>query len=142
MDFGRGSGIPGLDKPMLRKHNRRVMSYSARVRNVGGDPIGESFEDYLASVEPTFTALERQLYEAFDRSYSLASQIVSLRKQRGWSQAEVARRASVHQSEISRLERGQANVSQSALQRVAAALGVRLGLVDSRGHMVGVTRPT
>lgn len=58
-----------------------------------------------------------------------------LREVNGWSQAELARRSGVHQSVISRLERGEIqSVSFANLERLAGALGCDPGyLVVRRG---------
>ena len=46
------------------------------------------------------------------------------RKARGWSQAELARRARLHPSDISRFESGRAIPYPIQLQKLAQALGV------------------
>lgn len=48
----------------------------------------------------------------------------ALRRERGFSQEELAHRASVHQTYLSGLERGRRNPSLLVLKRVADALGV------------------
>lgn len=51
-----------------------------------------------------------------------------LRRARGWSQAELARRASVRQATVSHLESGSAlNVNLPVLEKLAAALEVDPG---------------
>jgi transcriptional regulator with XRE-family HTH domain len=50
----------------------------------------------------------------------------SLRRRRGWTQAELGVRASVSQSAVSRAERGEAaNLTVRTLARIASALGAR-----------------
>jgi len=53
--------------------------------------------------------------------------IRALRRKRGWTQAELARRTRLSQSAISRIERGYADrVTPRALMRVAGELGARI----------------
>ncbi len=56
----------------------------------------------------------------------LAADVVRLRLERGWSQAELARRAGTRQANISRLENGMGNPTLSFLQKVARALDTEL----------------
>ncbi|HEX9487836.1 MAG TPA: helix-turn-helix transcriptional regulator [Gemmatimonadales bacterium] len=51
--------------------------------------------------------------------------IAALRKRRGWSQAELGRRAGVASSVISRAERGETDLTLATLEKLARALGVR-----------------
>ena len=47
-----------------------------------------------------------------------------LRRQRGWSQAELARRSGLHPSTISLAESGRFRLSNTQLQKIGLALGV------------------
>ncbi len=49
--------------------------------------------------------------------------ICSVRRAKGWSQAELAKRAGMPQSQISRIERN-SNTTVRSLKRIASALGV------------------
>lgn len=91
--------------------------------------VGEDFDDFLAGFEARLDPAGRAMYDAFAAQYDLASAVIALRKRQRLTQVDLAQRAHVHQSDISRLERGGSNISQSALQRIAAALGARLALV-------------
>jgi DNA-binding XRE family transcriptional regulator len=55
--------------------------------------------------------------------------IAKLRLQRGWSQAELAKRAATSQSHIARLELGQGDPRIGTLKKLARALGVPLATV-------------
>jgi len=57
----------------------------------------------------------------------LVERLVELRTELGLSQTQVAARMGTSQSAVARLERGDADVRLSTLQRYAAALGRRLG---------------
>jgi HTH-type transcriptional regulator/antitoxin HipB len=50
--------------------------------------------------------------------------LAGARKRRGWSQAELGRRAGVASSVISRAERGETDLTLSTLDKLAKALGV------------------
>lgn len=55
--------------------------------------------------------------------------VASLRLQKGWSQAELARRANTSQPYIARLELGRVDPQISTAKKLARALGVRLTTV-------------
>lgn len=57
-----------------------------------------------------------------DRRRALASELVSARQNSGLSQTEIAARMGTSQSAVARLERGDADVRMSTLERYAAAL--------------------
>jgi len=70
---------------------------------------------------------------------SLMAEILDQAKARGWSQAELARRASLPDSSISRIKRtGRADLE--TLARLAAAVGLRLTLVPDSDYTEKVSR--
>jgi len=52
--------------------------------------------------------------------------IAELRRQRGFTQEELAQRCGVHRNYLSRVERGDTNVSFTVMNRIAKALKVHL----------------
>ncbi len=60
---------------------------------------------------------------------SQPSSIALLRLQKGWSQAELAKRASTSQSYIARLELGNVDPQVSTVKKLAKALDVPVGTV-------------
>jgi len=56
--------------------------------------------------------------------------IVTLRKLRGWSQAELAERAGLGRTHIGRIEDGRYGVQAETLQQVAEALGMTVDIID------------
>jgi transcriptional regulator with XRE-family HTH domain len=56
---------------------------------------------------------------------TFASNVKSLRKKKGFSQEELARRADLHRTYIGSIERCERNVSLLNVERIAKALGVR-----------------
>jgi predicted transcriptional regulator len=85
-----------------------------------------SHKDYLNEQlkNPEFAAA----YEALDPQYQLARAIIAARLQSGMTQAELAKKASLPQSNISRLESGTFNPTVQTLEKVAAGLGKKLEL--------------
>jgi len=70
---------------------------------------------------------------------SLMTEILDQAKTRGWSQAMLARRASLPDSSISRIKRsGRADLE--TLARLAAAVGLRLTLVQDSDYTEKVSR--
>ncbi len=70
---------------------------------------------------------------------SLMAEILDQARMRGWSQATLARRASLPDSSISRIKRtGRADLE--TLARLAAAVGLRLTLVPDSDYTEKVSR--
>lgn len=58
--------------------------------------------------------------------------IKTVREAKGWSQEELADRAELHRTYVSGVERGVRNPTVTVLERLAKALGVKIGkLTDS-----------
>jgi transcriptional regulator with XRE-family HTH domain len=60
--------------------------------------------------------------------YEVAKQIIFLRKTLGLSQKELAEKLNTRQSAISRIEKGEQNISISLLEKIADALGVEVNV--------------
>jgi ribosome-binding protein aMBF1 (putative translation factor) len=90
------------------------------------------FEDFMTELERearsggTAAVAELKYLKA---RYGLARRFAEARRKRGWTQRELARKTGIRQSEISLLERGQANSTYKTLQTLAAALGGKIDLV-------------
>ena len=64
---------------------------------------------------------------------TLVIRVKELRKAKGWSQAELARRASIRPSTLVDMEKGRsARIELDALERLADALGVDPGFLIMR----------
>jgi len=63
-------------------------------------------------------------------SAAIGAAIIDARKQRGWTQAQLAERANVSTPTLSKLERGNRNSEIGTVLSVISALGLQLGLVD------------
>ena len=61
----------------------------------------------------------------------LAANMKRLRQSKGWSQEELGARAGLHRTFVSQIERGAKNPTLKAVDKLAVALGGRVGeLVD------------
>ncbi len=69
--------------------------------------------------------------EALKARYSLASDLILLRKRRGLTQRQLSARTGMQQSEISRIEGGRANPTAATLAALARTLGGELRIVPS-----------
>lgn len=66
-----------------------------------------------------------------DVGHRLAANVKRLRRERGWSQEELADRAERHRTFISQIERVTKSPTLDTVDRIAAAFGVKIGeLVD------------
>ncbi len=64
--------------------------------------------------------------------YALISSLMAGRRALNLTQAQLAERSGVAQTEISRIERGRKSPTMETYSRLAAALGLRLSLVKAR----------
>jgi predicted transcriptional regulator len=68
----------------------------------------------------------RQEWEALEPEYAIIQAIIDARKESGMTQQELSARTGIAQSDISKLENGNANPSLRTLKRLAAAMGKTL----------------
>ena len=85
-----------------------------------------SHKDYLNEQlkNPEFAAA----YEVLEPQYQIARAIIAARLESGMTQAELAEKVSLSQSNISRLESGTFNPTVQTLEKVATGLGKKLTL--------------
>ena len=89
------------------------------------------FEEFMQQVaKDSAAAGETEAFDAYGEHFRLAVQVIRLRKEQNWTQQQLARESGVQQSEISRIERGQANPTFRTLQQIAQALKKTIGFVD------------
>lgn len=67
-------------------------------------------------------------YDALEPEFSIIQAIIDARKSAGLTQKELAQRTGIAQSDISKLETGNANPSLKTLQRLAEGMGMRMRL--------------
>lgn len=65
-------------------------------------------------------------YDALELEYSIISQIIAKRLEKGLTQKQLARKAGTKQSAISRLEGGNSNPSVEFLKKISSALDTKL----------------
>lgn len=89
--------------------------------------MATKFSDFVKQVEKAARAEGPRAVaelEAFRAHFALANQLADLRKKNKLTQAELARRSGIPQSEISRIERGRANPTVATLAALATPLNV------------------
>lgn len=67
--------------------------------------------------------------ETFGEHFRLAREMAAARRREGLTQSQLATRTGINQSEISDIERGQANPTYRTLQALAQGVGYRLAFV-------------
>ena len=85
------------------------------------------FDDYLKEQlkDPEF----KKGYDEYGRQLEIAYQILQLRKKKKLSQAQLAKKIGMKQSNIARMESGQQNFSVEILEKIADAFGCNLKIV-------------
>lgn len=74
----------------------------------------------------------RAEYERIENEFALIDQLLSMRTQAGLTQEQLAKRMHTQKSNISRLERGNANPSWATLLKYAHACGFELSLTPQK----------
>ena len=76
------------------------------------------FQGYLSErlKNPKF----RRYYDEYGKQLEIAYQILQLRKKKGISQMELAKKIGTRQSNIARMESGQQNFTTDTLQKIAS----------------------
>lgn len=82
------------------------------------------FRDYLNEQmkDPEF----RTEWDALQPELSLVQAMIDARKVSGLTQKQLSERTGIAQTDISKLERGNANPSLRTLQRLAAGMGMKI----------------
>jgi DNA-binding XRE family transcriptional regulator len=105
--------------------------------------MGTRFRDYVRKVEKEAaadgTAAVRELAD-FRTHFRLAQQLAELRRKRKLSQEALAARSGIHQTEISRIEKGLANPTVRTLAALAEPLRADLWLRPRDGIRLGAGR--
>jgi ribosome-binding protein aMBF1 (putative translation factor) len=107
----------------VKAHNESLADLQRRTA------VGTKFREYLAESKAGDTAQDRALREAFAASITLGLQFRDARVAQGLTQAELSARSGIPQADISRIERGAGNPTESTLHRLASVLSQRLELV-------------
>ena len=70
----------------------------------------------------------RAEYEALEPEFAIVQAMIDARKNSGLTQKQLAKRTGIAQGDISKLESGSGNPSLKTLQRLAAAMDMKLRL--------------
>ena len=65
-------------------------------------------------------------YDAIEAEFAIIQAMITARQKTGMTQKQLAERTGIHQSDISKLERGNGNPSLRTLSRLAEGLGMKL----------------
>src|ERR1700723_122149 len=110
-----------------------LMAVLLRLRPVWTGPGLRSFPRYIKCEIMGSIVSERRhptvfpgFREMAERRHSVSGQLMTLRRELGLSQAEVAARMGTSQSAVARFEAGDLDVRLSTVQRYTTALGARL----------------
>lgn len=86
---------------------------------------GKYFENHLLD-NPAFNALSVEDKLKFSFNLEFTMQLLSRRKEFGWTQDELAEKSGVNRVTISKIERFQSMASIEVILKLAHALGMRL----------------
>lgn len=93
--------------------------------------MGTKFSDYLANSEAADNPEEAAVRAMFAAGLALGMQFRDARVAQGLTQAQLAELSGVPQADISRIERGAGNPTETTLQRLAHVLNGQLKLVPA-----------
>ena len=93
-------------------------------RNKKGVMVMTNYEKYFA--EQMQNEEFRKEYEALEPEFAIIQAIIDARQETGLTQRELSERTGIAQSDISKLENGNANPSIRTLKRLAEAMGKQL----------------
>jgi len=102
--------------------------------------MGRRFTDFMREVEKETRkegAAAVAEAEAFRTHFRLAREFIEHRQALGLTQRQLAEKSGVQQSEISRIEGGNANPTLQTVQALARSLGAEVHLVKRRGKARG-----
>ncbi len=92
--------------------------------------MATSLDDYVRTSKRANSPEVREAMAVFERAYTIAVQVMTLRQKRGLTQKQLAKLSGIAQSEISRIERGSIHPTEPTLFKIADALGADLRLVE------------
>ncbi|MCQ2009184.1 MAG: helix-turn-helix transcriptional regulator [Sporolactobacillus sp.] len=78
----------------------------------------------------------KKAWDESEASYQLARQLIDLRKQRGLTQKQLAKRVETQQSSISRAENGDHNLTIGTMAKITRGLGARIVVVQDNEEVI------
>jgi hypothetical protein len=121
----RGLDVADLGAVVAQEGDQRGCGRKVRLA------VGTKFSDYLAESEAADTPEEGAVRAMFAAGVALVLQFRDAGVGQGLTQSELSGLTGIPQADISRIERGAGNPTESTLQRLAHALNGRLQLVTS-----------
>ena len=67
----------------------------------------------------------------------IGTSLKKVRREKGWTQAQLSRKAKISQQTISSLENGYLNVSLQTLIKIVDVLGLSISIVNPQDHIQG-----
>ena len=92
--------------------------------------MGTKLTEYLENDGRPRTAASAARRDVLGAAYTLAADLIELRRKLGLTQQELAARTGIAQSEISRIERGAIHPTDTTWARLATALGAEIRIVQ------------
>ncbi len=91
--------------------------------------MARSYDDISAKRRTRLSPEAEEQRKVFENAYDVALQLIALREQHGFTQADLAERCGIDQGDISRIERGATSPTARTLQRIADSLDADVRLV-------------
>ena len=117
--------LKALETPPVVFVGGAVLSDVKQAGRISADLVTSDPIQALAVAGQLF-GLGRERVELQDHLSALGQNVLELRRERGWSQKELAERASLDRTYISAVEKGRQNITIGAALRIADALGTSL----------------
>ena len=111
-----------IDDPLM------VVSTVPDFEGLGMEPI--PFDQRIHLFIPTMTEEQKEKKTLFNQRIGL--RIATLRKLAGMSQEQLADRAGLQRTHVSRIEAGKYDVTAYTVQLIAEALGMTVDIIDQR----------
>ncbi len=94
--------------------------------------MSDDFKNLIENIEAEAEAegSEAELRK-MRREFSIASQLMTLRREKKLTQKQLAQASGIPQSEISRIETGEANPTYATLSALAEPFGAQVGFIVS-----------
>lgn len=98
--------------------------------------MSSEFENLVKDVERSSSPEELKELDAARQRFTIGARLLHRRMSAGYTQQQLAEASGVPQSEISRIERGQANPTVQTLEALGAPLGVVLDYAEIRNEVL------
>lgn len=137
LGFGTGDGVSGEGKP---RADRAIDAFE-RLRSGGEYHYGFVSLSHQGISEGDDERSRLRATAPENAAHRIGGQIRQARKRAGLTQTQLAAKAGITQSVLSRVESGNGNPTLSLLEDIAAALGMRMGVRLERDNADGTIMP-